>query len=85
MNRVDEAILYLKIGLERTDNEATLLYLLAYLYLERGDKQTSLGYLEEALKAYPEYYKDFIEYNPELITNDVDVMELINVIARSGA
>ena len=33
---------------------------------------------EEALKAYPEYYKEFIEYNPELITNDVDVMELIH-------
>ena len=38
---------------------------------------TALGYLEEALKACPEYYKDFIKYNPELITKDVEVMELI--------
>ena len=78
MNRVDEAICYLKIGLERTENEPTLLYLLAYLHLERGERVKALAYLEEALKVYPEYYKEFIEYNPELITNDVDVMELIH-------
>ena len=78
MNRVDEAICYLKIGLERTDNEPTLLYLLAYLHLERGERVKALAYLEEALKAYPDYYKEFIEYNPELITNDIEVMELID-------
>jgi protein O-GlcNAc transferase len=77
MDRFDEAICYLRVGLERTGNDPTLLYLLAYLYLERGDKQTALGYLEEALTANPDYYKDFIEFNPELITKDVEVMELI--------
>ena len=77
MGRMDEGIGYLMLGLQRTNNNPTLLYLLAYLYLERGDKQTALGYLEEALTADPGYYKEFIDYNPEMITNDVEVMEMI--------
>ena len=80
MDRFDEAICYLQVGLQRTENDPTLLYLLSYLYLERGDRQTALGYLEEALTANPEYYKEFIEYNPELITKDVEVMEMIGKI-----
>lgn len=84
MDRMDEGICYLKVGLERTNNDSLLLYLLAYLYLERGDKLVALGYLEEALKANPDYYKEFIEYNPELITNDIEVMELITRHCQGG-
>ena len=39
---------------------------------------TALGYLDEALTANPDYAKEFIEYNPEMLTNDVEVMEMIN-------
>ena len=77
MGRSDEAICYLKLGLERTENDPSLLYLLAYLYLERNERLMAFTYLEEALTADPEYYKEFIEYNPEMITNDVEVMEMI--------
>ena len=85
MGRFDEAICYLKLGLERTHNDATLLYLLAYLYLERNERTQALTYLEEALTAKPDYYKEFIEYNPEMISNDVEVMELINGLLRRSS
>ena len=80
IGRYDEAICYLKLGLERTENDPSLLYLLAYLYLERGERPSAFAYLDEALTADPDYYKDFIEYNPEMITNDVEVMERIQQI-----
>ena len=78
MDRMDEAICYLNLGLQRTDNDSTLLYLLAYLHLERNERNLALHYLEDALKANPSYYKEFIEYNPELITQDLEVMEMID-------
>ena len=68
---------YLNLGLQRTENDPTLLYLLAYLHLERNERNLALHYLEDALTANPDYYKEFIEYNPELITNDIEIMELI--------
>ena len=82
MDRGDEAICYLNLGLQRTENDPTLLYLLAYLHLERNERNLALNYLEDALAANPDYYKEFIEYNPELITNDLEVMELINKIKK---
>ena len=85
MGRSDEAICYLKLGLERTENDPTLLYLLAYLYLERSERSMAFAYLEEALEADPEYYKEFIEYNSEMITNDVEVMELIEKKTGDGS
>ena len=78
MDRIDEAICYLNLGLQRTNNDSTLLYLLAYLHLERNERNLALRYLEDALKANPSYYKEFIEYNPELITQDLEVMEMID-------
>lgn len=78
MDRCDEAICYLHIGLQRTNNDSILLYLLAYLHLEREERQLALHYLEDALAANPDYYKEFLEYNPEMLTQDLEVMELIN-------
>lgn len=78
MDRCDEAICYLNLGLQRTENEPCLLYLLAYLHLERNERHFALQYLDAALTADPSYYTEFIEYNPELITNDLEVMEMIS-------
>ena len=83
MDRYDEAICYLKLGLERTNNDSTLLYLLAFLHLERNERQLALTYLEQALTANPSYYMEFIEYNPEMITNDLEVMEMIKRITEN--
>lgn len=77
MGRMDEAICYLKIGLQRTHNHPSLLYLMAYLLLENEERQTALYYLEEALTADPEGAKEFIEYNPEMLTEDLEVMEMV--------
>ncbi len=78
MGRSDEGICYLHLGLERTENDPTLRYLLAYLHLERNERELALQNLEEALETAPSYYKDFIEYNPEMISNDIEVMEMIH-------
>lgn len=78
MGRMDEAICYLKIGLQRTQNHPSLLYLMAYLLLENEERQTALYYLEEALTADPEGAKEFVEYNPEMLTEDLEVMEMVN-------
>ena len=51
--------------------------------LEQGIKDSTV-YLEEALNADPAYYKEFIEYNPEMITNDVEVMEMIKQKTENG-
>lgn len=83
MDRYDEAIAYLHLGMQRTNNDPTLRYLLAFLHLERGERQLALFHLETALEADPDYYKEFIEFNPEMINNDVEVMELIERIVKS--
>ena len=83
MDRYDEAICYLHLGLQRTDNDPTLKYLLAFLHLEKGERQLALHYLEEALEAYPEYYKEFLDFNPEMLTNDLEVMEMVERKVRN--
>ncbi|MBR4814677.1 MAG: tetratricopeptide repeat protein, partial [Paludibacteraceae bacterium] len=83
MDRYDEAFCYLQLGLQRTNNDPTLRYLLAYLHLEKGHRQLALGYLEGALEDCPSYYKEFLEYNPEMLTNDVEIMEMVERKVRS--
>lgn len=83
MDRYDEAICYLHLGLQRTNNDASLRYLLAFLHLERGERQLALHHLEIALDDDPDYYTEFLEYNPEMLTNDVEVMEMIEKKKRS--
>lgn len=77
MDRYDEAISYLHLGLQRTNNDPTLRYLLAFLHLERGERQLALFHLEIALDEYPDYYKEFLEFNPEMLKNDIEIMEMI--------
>ena len=78
MGRSDEAICYLHLGLQRTDNDPILLYLLSYIHLERNERLYALRYLEDALDADPSYASEFIEYNPEMITNDLEIMEMVS-------
>lgn len=78
MDRYEEAFYYLHLGLERTHDDPTLHYLLAFLHLEKGERLPAFHELELGLTADPAYYKEFLDYNPEMLTNDVEVMELIN-------
>lgn len=78
MNRPKEALQYLQTGIERTHGDASLIYLTAFIYLELNERTLAMSFLEQALQANPEYAKEFIEYNPEMITNDQEVMDTIS-------
>ena len=83
MDRYDEAICYLRLGLRRTNNDPVLHYLLAFIHLERGERPLALHHLELGLTADPSYYKEFLDYNPEWLTNDVEIMEMIERMVKS--
>ncbi|MCF0200445.1 MAG: tetratricopeptide repeat protein [Bacteroidales bacterium] len=77
-DHVDEAIRTLKQGLQSTNNDPTLLYLLAYAYYIEDDKTNALSTLDLALETDFEGYHEFIEYDKELLTNDIDIIDLIS-------
>jgi Putative Zn-dependent protease, contains TPR repeats len=77
--KYDEVEETLKLGLKRTDNAPSLSYYLAYIYLLKGEKEMGLSILDIALSADFEGHKDFIELNPEMLNNDIEVLELINL------
>lgn len=76
-NKFDEAIKTLRSGLFSTFNHPSLLYLLAYVYFVKGTQQQGLDTLDQALSADFEGYKDFIEYDKELLGNNIDIIDLI--------
>ncbi len=75
--QVDEAINTLQYGLLQTDNDSALLYLLAYAYFVKGCRNQGLETLNRALDADFEAWSDFLEYDKELLANDIDIIELI--------
>jgi tetratricopeptide (TPR) repeat protein len=77
MDQVDEAINTLQYGLLQTDDDSALLYLLTYAYFVKGSRQQALEALNRALEADFEAWPDFIEYDKELLANDVDIIALI--------
>ena len=76
-DKIDEAINTIKFGLLQTDNNPSLLYLLAYAYFVKGSHGEGLGALDEALSADFEAWSDFLEFDKELLSNDMDIIELI--------
>lgn len=77
LDKVDDAIETIKTGLTKTNNDPSLLYLLAYACFVKGDRQQGLSALDQALSDDFEGYKDFIEYDKELLGNDIDIIDLI--------
>lgn len=76
-DKIDDAINTIKFGLLQTDNDYSLLYLLAYAYFVKGNRNEALEALDQALSADFEVWPDFIEYDRELLANDTDVLALI--------
>ena len=76
-DKIDEAINTIKFGLLQTDNESSLLYLLAYAYFVKGSHSQGLEALDQALSADFELWPDFIEYDRELLANDTEILQLI--------
>ena len=82
-DQVDEAINTLVYGLQQTDNDSALLYLLAYAYFVKGCRGQALETLDRALEADFEAYPDFIDFDRELLANDVDILTLIQQHSQS--
>ena len=61
----------------QTDNDPSLLYLLAYAYLVKGCHSQGLEALDQALSADFELWPDFIEYDRDLLANDTEILQLI--------
>ncbi len=76
-DKIDDAINTINFGLLQTENDVTLLYLLAYAYFVKGDRHQGLEALDRALTADFELYDEFLEYDKELLANDTDILELI--------
>ena len=76
-DKIDDAVNTIKFGLLQTDNSPTLLYLLAYAYFVKGSHSLGLDALDQALDADFEAYPDFLEFDKELLANDLDIVELI--------
>jgi len=77
MDKVDEAINTLVYGLQQTENDSALLYLLAYAYFVKGCRGMGLESLDRALDADFESYPDFLDFDRELLGNDVEILALI--------
>lgn len=75
---VDEAIETLKEGLANTENDPNLLYLMAYAYFVKDDRTNGLAILDMALDADFEGYRSFIDFDKELLGNDLDIIDLIS-------
>lgn len=78
MNLPTEALSYLQKGIEQVEDNVILFYFSAYLYLELHERIMALNYLEQALQIDINYVSMFIDYNPEMITNDMEIMDLIS-------
>ena len=77
-DKIDEAINTLVYGLQQTDNDSALLFLLSYAYFVKGCKSQGLETLDHALDVDFEAYSDFLEFDRELLANDVEIMALIH-------
>ena len=82
-DKIDEAINTIKFGLLQTDNDSSLLYLLAYAYFVKGSHQEGVEALDQALTADFALWPDFIDYDRELLANDNDILQLIEQHKRN--
>lgn len=78
MDDVKHAINSLKKGLKLLGRNAALLYRLAFIYLVQEERELCLLHLEEALNIDFEGHVEFIEFDPEYILNDTEIINLIN-------
>ena len=82
-DKIDEAINTIKFGLLQTDNDPSLLYLLAYAHFVKGQHAEGIEALDQALTADFELWPDFIEYDRDLLANDTAILELIEQHKKS--
>lgn len=77
LDHVDDAIAILRQGIQNTNSDPSLLYFLAYAYFVNEDNDNGLTALDLALEADFEGYHEFIEYDKELLGNNIDIIDMI--------
>ena len=78
MDDVDNAIKSVHKGLKLLGRNAALLYRLAFIYFVQEDKELGMLTLEEALNIDYEGHVEFIDFDPEFVLNNTEIVNLIN-------
>lgn len=65
-------------GLEKTNQNTSVEYYMAYLLLLTNKRENAFCYLSAALEGDFESYQDFINLDPNFLGNDIEVLETIN-------
>ena len=78
LDDVKNAIKYIEKGLKLLGRQAPLLYRLAFINFVDEDHETGMLNLEEALNIDYEGVHEFIDFDPNYIMNNEDIVNLIN-------
>ena len=78
LDDVKNAIKYIEKGLKLLGRQATLLYRLAFINFVDEDYELGMLNLEEALTLDYEGVQEFIDFDPNFIMNNEDIVNLIN-------
>ena len=78
MDDINKAIKYIEKGLELLGRQAPLLYRMAFINFIDDEEQLGLMNLEEALELDTEGVQEFIDFDPNYILNNDNIVNLIN-------
>ena len=75
---IDNAVKYIEKGLNKLGKQAPLLYRLAFINFIQEEEQLGLMNLEEALEIDTDGVQEFIDFDPNYILNNENIVNLIN-------
>lgn len=78
LDDVENAIKSINKGLKLLGRNAALLYRMAFIYFVQEEKELGMLNLEEALSLDYEGHREFLEFDPEYILNNEEIVNLIN-------
>lgn len=78
MDNIDKAIKSIQKGLKLLGRQASLLYRLAFINFVQEENELGLLNLEEALSIDFEGVQEFIDFDPNFVLNDINIVNLIN-------
>ena len=75
---IDNAVKYIEKGLNKLGKQAPLLYRMAFINFIQEDEQLGLMNLEETLEIDTDGVQEFIDFDPNYILNNENIVNLIN-------
>lgn len=75
---IDNAVKYIEKGLNKLGKQAPLLYRMAFINFIQEEEQLGLMNLEEALEIDTDGVQEFIDFDPNYILNNENIVNLIN-------